>query len=128
KVRKKVLRKAINEASKIVLKAAKANVPRASGLLKKSLGRKVKVYRASGTVVAIIGPRTGFKQDVHRDGRKVAVLANPTKYAHLVERGTRHSPARPFMRPAFESTKPEVQSAMSSIIKAGLDEAAAGRG
>lgn len=97
KAAKKILKDAVNEGSKLILKAAKANVPTGpTGLLKKSLGRKVKVYRNTGKVVAIIGPRSGFKQT--KQGKQLTALgkkfkdagANPVHYAHLVEFG-RHA-------------------------------------
>jgi len=94
KVRKKILRKAIGAANKIVLKAAKAKVRKgATGLLKKSLGSRIKVYRQGGVVVGIVGPRSGFKKT--REGRAQTSLgakfaaagSRPTLYAHLVEGG-----------------------------------------
>jgi len=138
KVRRKLLRQAVNEAGKIVLAAAKARVPKgATGQLRRSLGRKVKVYRSSGTAVAIVGPRKGYKIDV--DGRAV----DPVHYAHLVEYGRRAAavktrkvlstgkvvfgrkaaavPAHPFMRPALDSTRDAVRQAMTRIILEGLE-------
>jgi len=98
KAAKKILKDAVNDASKIVLKAAKANVPVATTgihheLLKKSLGRKVKVYRKTGKVIAIIGPRRGFKQT--KSGKQLSALGkqfqdagiDPAHYAHLIEFG-----------------------------------------
>jgi HK97 gp10 family phage protein len=43
-------------------------------------------------------------------------LRNPTRYAHLVEKGTRHSAAKPFLRPAMIETQSEVFSKMSAMI------------
>lgn len=119
KIKRKGIRKGVNVAGKIVLRAAKAKVPNKSGLLKRSLGRKVKVYRSTGVAVAVVGPRVGFKQEVARGG--ATVLSNPTKYAHLVEGGTSRSQAFPFLRPALESSKAEVREAMANAIREVLE-------
>lgn len=75
------------------------------GLLKKAQGYKVKTY--GGTAVAICGTRDGFRQ---RIGTRVSgknqgepIYANPTKYAHLIIKGTRSSPPRDFDTPAAHS-------------------------
>lgn len=100
--RGKILRKALNEGTKPVLSSAKGLAPRESGQLRKSLGKKVKVYRESGAAVGLVGPRSGFKRQVTVEKRKVSaviggkrttrrigavVYRNPVRYAHLVELG-----------------------------------------
>lgn len=87
-----IVRRSMQFASTPVNKSAKRNVSVDTGALKRSIGKKVKTYRQSGTTAVIIGPRTGFNTE---EGR------NPTKYAHLVELGTDHSAAKPFLRPAL---------------------------
>lgn len=133
KIRRKAIRQAVGAAGKIVLAAAKQKVPKNSGLLRKSLGRKVKVYRGSGVAVAIVGPRAGFRQQVSRDGRR-PVLSDPAKYAHLVEGGvgahgykTRAgshpgAAAHPFLRPALEDNKVAIYGAMAEILAGVLAE------
>lgn len=79
KVRRKVLVKVGNAGSKPLLKAIKAATPVDTGVLRKSMGRKVKVYGAKGIMWLGVGPRSGFKQIV--DGK----TRNPTKYAHLTK-------------------------------------------
>lgn len=113
-LKKKGTRKAVGAAGKIILKAAKSRVRRVSGLLARSLGRKVKVYRGSGVAVAIVGPRKGYKQEVVRDGR--IATSDPIRYAHLVERGTMRSQALPFLQPALDSTKTQVVQAMGDAL------------
>ena len=95
KLQSRVVKKGIRAAGKPILKTAKARVPVETGALKKSLGTKLKTYRHSGNSVLIIGPRT--------DDRYTKGERKPHKYAHLVERGTKHIPAVPFMRFAFMS-------------------------
>ncbi len=117
-VQKKGTRKAVGAAGKIILKAAKTRVRRKSGLLARSLGRKVKVYRGSGVAVAVVGPRKGFKMEVVRDGR--TVLSDPIRYAHLVEFGTVKSQAFPFLTPALQESQQQVLTAMTDAIKSVL--------
>lgn len=95
-----VLAKSLRPAASPINKAAKANARgfAQSGLLWKSIGIVVRRYKATGQVLAVIGPRRGFKQTVE-------VVRNPTKYAHLVEFGTKHSRAKPFLRPAYDSNR-----------------------
>jgi HK97 gp10 family phage protein len=138
--RSKILRKAINAAARPVLKAARGLVPVQSGLLKKSLGMKVKTYRKSGTVIAIIGPRTGFKREVTVGGQKQ--LRNPTKYAHLVELGRQAvrvkkkkvlagsgrffgksvQAARPqsFLRAAWQAQKSAAENTIRRLVQEGI--------
>lgn len=139
-VRNKALRPAMTEASKLVQGAARALVPVGeTGMLKKSLDRKVKTYRGSGVVVGIVGPRTGLAgarkggKRLTAFGRKIAALGvNPGKYAHLVEGGHRmvgHRPGlvaagavrpRPFLRPAFERSREQAVAVIARRIAAEL--------
>lgn len=83
KVARKALKAGVNEVTKNVLWDAKSLVPKRTGLLRKSLGRKVKSYRGGAIIVGIIGPRRGFRTVYN------GVPINPVKYAHLVEYGRR---------------------------------------
>lgn len=111
----------LRAGAKPINKAAKAKVPSESGLLKKSIGINVKKVR--GVRTARVGPRTGRGAVVTRNGRQV--FSNPTKYSHLVEYGTSHSAAQPFIRPAVESTKGEVVGAMATGYRKHLARTAA---
>ena len=115
---RKVVRKALNEASKPILRTAKAKVPVDTGLLRKSLGRKQKSYRGGRSVV-IIGPRTGFKREVTVAGKKQ--VRNPAKYSHLVEFGTRRTAAKPFLRPAFDELLHQTVAAITNTIADGIE-------
>jgi HK97 gp10 family phage protein len=65
-----------------------------TGLLAESIGSKNKTYKRkkAGTIVVVVGPRTGFEKGVWVDntltGTRDLVMADPVKYAHLVEFGT----------------------------------------
>lgn len=128
KVRKKGVRKMAAEGGKLVLKRAKQLVPRETGLLKKSLGRKVKAYPKSGVAVAVIGPRNEakFRQQVTRTrGRRAprTLIANPVRYAHLVEGGTRLAGVRPFLAPAVRGQQAAIREAMIRAALSVLQEA-----
>jgi HK97 gp10 family phage protein len=99
-----MIRPAVRAAMSEVRKVAKANVVQETGLLRQSIGVKIKTYKS--VVFGVVGPQTGFTQTVDRtapSGWRGPVKSNPTNYAHLVEFGTAHSPAHPFMRPAFDN-------------------------
>ena len=94
KVKKKVVGKAMKAGAAVVAKAARQLAPVETGLLKRAIRAKAtrngngKVYVA-GNVAA--DTPYGFRR--------------PAKYAHLVEFGTRHSAAKPFIRPAMEAKR-----------------------
>jgi HK97 gp10 family phage protein len=110
---RRVHRKAINEITKGVLRTAKGLVPKRTGQLRKSLGRKVKTY-PSGVTVGVVGPRNGFL--IVKDGKRI----NPVKYAHLVELGTRHSPPKSFLRAAWDSHRSAMASIAAKVVEAEL--------
>lgn len=108
---RKATRKGVTAATKLVLSAARANVPKRTGMLRKSLGRKVVASKGGKGYVGIVGPRKDisdrkraeqqlefeqgkrkkppkarFRKVVKYKGREI--LVNPVKYAHLVEYGT----------------------------------------
>lgn len=143
KVRTKILRQAVQGAGRLILKAARAKVAVRTGLLRKSLGVKVKVYRKSGVAVAVVGPRTGFKRTVKLPDGSFEI-EDPTNIAHLVEKGRRavsvktakvlsngtvvfgrrvaSVPARPFLRPALDNNKGAVEALIRQTVKEGLEE------
>ncbi len=85
-VRTAILKPSINEALKPCEKQYRANVSVSSGLLKKSIGRKVSGNKKSGAVVGKCGARRGFKQAVTRaDGS--TVIEDAAKIAHIEEGG-----------------------------------------
>lgn len=113
---KKELRKAVNKAATPIVKRAKQLVTRRSGLLKKSIAKKVKTY-SSGKVVAIIGSRREVAGFV--DGKP----HRPAYIAHLVEEGhggPRPAPPYPFLRPAFEATVRQSLNVMKESLTASI--------
>ena len=93
-MRSRTLKRAVTVGSGIVKTAAKQNLKAQNSIetkqLTRSLGIKVKVYK-SANVVAVIGPRKGFKIVAIRPSSwsKKPQPIDPVKYAHLVEGGTR---------------------------------------
>lgn len=118
-VRTRVLRKATTKAAQPVAKEARRNAPVRSRQLRRSIGYRVRTY-PSGVVLAAIGPRAGFRTTYA--GRVI----NPTKYAHLVELGTRRGVApRLFLRRAWESHKAGAAETMRREIAEGVAREAA---
>lgn len=94
KVANKGARRAVQAGSKPILDSEKADVPTDTGLLKKSLGRKV--GQKAGNAFAVVGPRKGFAEAT-KTGRirfrsrkkgapKPKGAKEPTRYAHLAEK------------------------------------------
>lgn len=106
-IQTKILRQALGRAGKTVLAAERSLAPISQderlipGLLRLSLGTKIKVYRSSGTVVILVGPRTKMARDKKTKQRKLTSFGrraqklqakqqrkfgdkqNPAYYAHL---------------------------------------------
>jgi HK97 gp10 family phage protein len=139
-VRNRVVRKAVNAGSTIVLQAARRKVPVRSRVLKKSLGRKNKTLKTG--YVSIIGPRRG-----HRTQTASGRPYDPVFTAHLVEGGTkphqitirqrkgktlarpqviRHpgSAAQPFMKPALDDNRAAVRNAIAAKMREGIEQEA----
>ena len=90
-----------------------------SGLLRKSLNKKLKTYPEKMTVVGIIGPRTSVVGEF--EGKK----RWPVKYAHLQEKGFidesgKFIPPQPFLGPAMESTEGQALGIMRDKLAAGV--------
>lgn len=89
----KILRKQAKLALKPMLSTARRHAPKRSGLLRKSLGIQVKAY--ANALWAAVGVRHGFRAVITDPKTGGQILADPVKYAHLVELGTRpHSLGR----------------------------------
>lgn len=128
---KKRMRQAMNAAAKPIQKAAKRNAPKLTGALRKSISVKAKRRRGKMSWYAIIGPRVDFVAFM-KDGGKLGTARgknadavkrgriNPSKYAHLVELGTSHSAAKPFMRTAFDSQRRAAEAAMVAHMRKSL--------
>lgn len=136
-LRTKHLRKATNDIARNILWGAKARTPKRRGILYKSLGRKVKVYK-SGVLVAIVGARKEYRQQVGvrvKDSGPSAkypkkagdpIFANPTKYLHLVELGTSRGKAHHMLRDAARAARSMMRSRVVEAVEDALAEAQKG--
>ncbi len=105
---RRVIRPAVNAGLTPLNKAAKRTVPVDKKLLKRSLGKKVKLYGRTGVIFGAVGPRTGFRLIVN--GKPV----DPTKYGHVVEHRTR------FLTRAFDESKATMMSALTRKVREGI--------
>ncbi len=116
-----------------------------TGQLKKSLGYRVSTSKKTGAVYAIIGPRRGFKimafKAYHKPKRSVEaqrnvlVPVNPTNYSHLIENGftaklwrsgkLRPVPSKPFLKPALDANRSQVEEITARILSEELAKAMA---
>lgn len=112
KIERKANRSAINKAATPIVREAKRNVTIDTGLLKKSIGKKVRTYKAKKQVIAVVGPRKGFRETDENGNAR-----DPAKYSHLVELGTSHSQAKPFLRPAMDSKEDESRRIYKEELK-----------
>jgi len=106
-------RPAVREAAKLLRSEMKALAPKDTGTLKRSIKTKVITFKRLVGVMAIVGSENK-RQSVVRDGKMM--VANPAKYAHLVEFGTEHSVGKPFMRPAFDKNAHRINGIMQRRI------------
>ena len=147
----KHMRIGLNAAAGVIRNAAVANAPQDTGLLKKSIKIKVKIPNASYSAAhhgkpayAIIGPsrnvvgvQTFRKSGTRGRIKTVRLKANqrlatnvrrPSRYAHLVERGTkRGTKATWFLRRAVASAGAMAQAKMIQKLRDGLQEFASSR-
>ncbi len=137
KIKTKGAKKGMNAATKIVARAAKDQAKKVTGLLKKSIGRKTKVYRNTGVTVGLVGARVGFGGEYQGRPR------DPSFYSHRVEMGTQPhavgkgsslrggktkekkqtgrmhpgAKAQPFLKPAFTQNASRIKDAIAEAIK-----------
>lgn len=106
-----ILRTALRQAARPVVRAARALVPVDTGLTKKAIGTKVWLRKDSVATV-MIGVRRG------KEGKRHFLT-------HLLELGTRNMRARPFLRPALDSQKNAAVEALAAALKSRIDKVTA---
>lgn len=119
KVQRKVLRNAVASGATPIAKATKAKVAKETGTLELSIGKKVKAYPKSGSVVGVIGPR--FSVTSMFKGRK----RRPAYYAHLAEKGHiaengKFIPGNRAIEKAAEESQPQALDAISTKLAKGV--------
>lgn len=94
---------------------------RGHGKAQKSFLETVKLARGIGA-----GQREATRAGKAFVGQKFsdATFRNPSRYAHLVEKGTRRSKAKPFLSVAARTTGWAAQDAVIRKLRAGLNEEA----
>lgn len=132
-IKNRVIRKSVSTSVVPQNKAAKRTrrFRDRTGVLRKSLGTRVKTYRQSGVSIGLVGSRKGFAKTVIRTGGRLnplksyrtQLVINPRKYIHLVElghrvRGGRYVAGRDFLKMAFLQSKQEVLSRFNSKFTA----------
>jgi len=116
KLAKNALRAAVAAGARVVAAEARKNVPVDSGTLRRSIYTK-QIREESGDTqqTFYVGARQGKKEQAkNRDGW----------YFPFVEFGTEKMAARPFMRPAFESTKDAAVQAIKTRLAERIDKLA----
>lgn len=127
--REKVVVKGLRAGAEIVREQAKANLiadgSYDTGLLANTMRIAKQAEDTAGEVTVTLKPSSKLSMVVRKSRRsKELVRARPSKYAHFVERGTEHSAARPFMRPAVdEKGQKAVETIREVTLKGIADEA-----
>jgi len=104
KSRGKIVNKAIRAGAKIILEEAKERAPEDEGTLKKSLGIAAKKTKGSDKQVLILA-RKGKNQKYD------------AFYSHMVEFGTSHSAAKPFLGPAARDKAEEAIKKVGDVLQ-----------
>ncbi|WP_373844768.1 HK97-gp10 family putative phage morphogenesis protein [Clostridium sp.] len=97
--------KALKNAAEPVLQDAKANVPVRTGKLKKGL-KITNVKKKQGVKYILVGVDRGDNSEIF--------------YGKFVEFGTSKMSARPFLQPAYEKNKDNIQKTIANTLKEGL--------
>lgn len=111
------LRSAVGAGAKVVQDAAKGLAPRDEGTLQKAIYRTRSRSESSAVQeTAIVGVRFG---------RRYRRRGQDAWYWRFIEFGTVKMAARPFLRPAFETTKAEQLKVLQERLKKAIERAAA---
>ena len=118
---RRVVRPGVTKALSPITGAAKKNVTaqgaKRTGLLRKSIRAVVRTYRGSGIIWGGVGINPAIV-GVDERGR----TAWPIMYAHLVERGTYRTRAKPFLRPAFDANKGRALRILEATVRTNLEK------
>jgi HK97 gp10 family phage protein len=111
KIQNRILRQAITQGCNVLKRTAKELAPIDTGTLRKSLVSKVKTSKNNTT-----GKIGGSPDKVTVDGKQHVAW----RYLHLVELGTTHSKAQPFLAPALAQEKDKVYNLIAQKIQEGI--------
>lgn len=99
KMQGKAVRRSLKAAAEPMVKAARSNAPVETGALRKSIKASTSVRLARGVAQTKIS------------------YGKAQFYGQFVELGTSKMPARPFLRPAFDSTKGESADEFKDVLR-----------
>ncbi len=91
------------ETGRIIVRNAQARVPVRFGFLKQAIG--IKASQKTGDVFVGIDRAAKFPIPGTKRFNGKSDIARPSKYAHLVERGTVRAKAKPFLWPAANASQ-----------------------
>ncbi|NNF65984.1 MAG: hypothetical protein HKM98_00580 [Gammaproteobacteria bacterium] len=121
------LRRALMKSSNPIVKTARNLVSKRSGALARSIGKYSKKGRFNDEIGTVsVGPKRNVKAAVslyqqyygkRATGSKSKKKRDGIRHGHLIEFGTKHSPARPFLRPAFHANVTRVVKGFSAELK-----------
>ena len=129
-----VLRKGVSSASDVVRGSAKQLAAYDTGALKRSITKKIKVYREGDLVMGFVGPDSRYYENgkpIKREagetpgeyeGRlKGTGKKRPSRYAHFVEFGVNGIPAQPFIRPAVDNNTALIEKTLGAACKDAIE-------
>ena len=112
KYQRKVVRKALREAAKPILRSAREKVPSDTGKLRKGLRiRAAKSRRGRFGIRVMTPPRAYLGIDPEAKGY----------YPAHVELGTRRMAARPYLRPAFDENREKSLGLFARELRKAID-------
>jgi HK97 gp10 family phage protein len=122
----KVVRQCLRKGVRPMVRAAKANAPKDEGTLKKSIG-VINGGKTQGTAI-VVGPRRGAGKTADgwhghfvEYGVSPRIVKKPTREHYKKNTKLGDMPAKPFMRPAWDSTRDIVRQEIARSLKAVLD-------
>ena len=118
--RKKVIATATSRALTPIRAEARRNAPVRTGALRADISKKVKKYR-SGNVWGAVGIKKHYLRT--SSGHSIYMRDHPSNYVHLVEFGTVHSPARPFLRNALRNNRGQALQILRDTIRSAIEKA-----
>jgi hypothetical protein len=88
-----------------------------SGIMKKSVGHKVKLYRTSGNIMVAVGTRGGFGTEVQRTPNGRPVQYNPARVFHLIDRGSTRITARNYLQQVLARNRARLPPLLFDEVK-----------
>lgn len=132
KIQGRPVRSAVGAAAKVVMDEARRRVPVDSGQLKKAIYRgRSRSMSARGKETYVVAVRKGKakyantqkNRRLNRVGKNYQTRGE-AYYWRFLEFGTAKMPARPFLRPAFESKKEEAVMVLQQKLLEAIDKTA----